>query len=99
MPTVPRLTQHGAAPAEVLDRGPPAKIKHSTPEERAAEHPRLSVYDDLIAATAHLPAAQRMAIRMPAIMSDPAAFGAGADLQRVVKDKVPPPEDGYAKGQ
>jgi hypothetical protein len=91
MPTVPRLGG-GVAPTEVLDRGPAPKLRHSTPEERAQENPRLSVYDDLIAATAHLPAAERMATRLPAIMSDPAAWGAGKDLEKVVKEKVPDAE-------
>jgi hypothetical protein len=89
MPTVPKVADREAA-APVLER-PPAKVKHSTPADRP--NPRLSVYDDLLAATAHLPAAERMAIVMPAIMSDPAAWGAGADLQRVIEQHVPPPAE------
>lgn len=101
MPTVPRLgTRGGGGAAPAARSGPSPKLAKSTPEERERDNPRLSVYDDLIAATAHLSAAERLAIRLPAIMSDPAAWGAGQDLAQVVKQRVPAAEDeAYAEGQ
>jgi hypothetical protein len=96
MPTVPKIrdSQTAVSDSETqVQERPSPKLAKSTPEERERDNPRLSVYDDLIRATAHLPAAERMAARLPAIMSDPAAWGAGQDLERVVRDKVPSPEE------
>jgi hypothetical protein len=97
MPTVPKVAgREVATDAQVLERGPSPKVKHSTPEDRP--NPRLSVYDDLLRATQHLPAAERMAIVMPAIMSDPAAYGAGQDLQQAIERHVPAAEELNAEG-